>query len=95
MFKLPMGRINFHLTHLTTFNSLCEVMCRGILPQKFLDRWCSINPYIVRLRGHFHGLGRHHIEDVGEMLNREGKMPLASISTRFPYMQHPYVLPVP
>ena len=69
---------NFHLTHLTTFNSLCEVMCRGILPQKFLDRWCSINPYIVRLRGHFHGLGRHHIEDVGEMLNREGKIPLAS-----------------
>ena len=53
-------------------------MCRGILPQKFLDRWCSINPYIVRLRGHFHGLGRHHIEDVGEMLNREDKIPLAS-----------------
>ena len=50
-------------------------MCRGILPQKFLDRWCSINPYVVRLRGHFHGLGRHHIEDVGEMLNREGKIP--------------------
>ena len=72
---------NFHLTHLTTFLHLflsCEVMCRGILPQKFLDRWCSINPYIVRLRGHFHGLGRHHIEDVGEMLNREGKIPLVS-----------------
>lgn len=50
-----------------------EATCRGILPQKFLERWCSINPYIVRLRGHFHGLGRNYIEDVEEMLNRDLK----------------------
>ena len=59
--------------------SVIKAMCRGILPQKFLDRWCSINPYIVRLRGHLHGLGRHHIEDVEEMLNREGKRSLSRL----------------